>query len=94
MTDKATKRSVSLKSGKTMENFLENHCQKHILSPVLHDQHPETHSLELWLTFNATQLGPSQVMIHLRLLPVYTRYSSIIISFGRYKYLTILVEIG
>ena len=50
MVDKATKRSVSLKSGKTM-NFLENHCQKHILSPVRHDQHPETP----WLTFNTTQ---------------------------------------
>ena len=30
-------------------NFLENHCQKHILSPVWHDQHPETHSLVPWL---------------------------------------------
>ena len=50
MVDKATKRSVSLKSGKTM-NFLENHCKKHILSPVRHDQHPETP----WLTFNTTQ---------------------------------------
>ena len=30
-------------------NFLENHCQKHILSPVWHDQHPET--LDPWLTF-------------------------------------------
>ena len=43
-----------MKSGKTM-NFLENHCQKHILSPVQHDQHPETHSLDPWLTFNSTQ---------------------------------------
>ena len=42
MADKATKQSVSLKSWKTV-NFLENHCQKHILSPVRHDQHPETH---------------------------------------------------
>ena len=54
MADKVTKRSVSFKSGKTM-NFLENHCQKHILSPVWHDQHPETHSLDPWLTFNTTQ---------------------------------------
>ena len=38
MPDKATKQSVNLKSWKTM-NFLENHCQKHILSPVRHDQH-------------------------------------------------------
>ena len=40
MANEPTKKLVSLKSGKTM-NFLENHCQKHILSPVLHDQHPE-----------------------------------------------------
>ena len=48
------KKSVSLKSGKTMI-FLENNCQKHILSPVRHAQHTETHSLEAWLTFNTTQ---------------------------------------
>ena len=53
MSDKTTKRSVSLKSGKTM-NFLENHCQKHILSPVRHEKDPETHSLDPWLTFNTT----------------------------------------
>ena len=52
MSDKTTKRSVSLKSGKTI---LENHCQKHILSPVRHDQHPETNSLDALLTFNTTQ---------------------------------------
>ena len=46
MADNATKRSLSLKSGKTI-NFLENHYQKHILSPVWYDQHPETHSLVL-----------------------------------------------
>ena len=40
MADKATKRSVSLKSSKT-NFFWENHCQKHILSPVSHDQHPK-----------------------------------------------------
>ena len=54
MADEATKRLVSFNSGKTME-FLENHCQKHILSPVQHDQHPETHSLVPWLTFNTTK---------------------------------------
>ena len=54
MADKATKRLVSLKSGETM-NFLETHCQKHILSPVRHDQYPETHSLDPGLTFNNTQ---------------------------------------
>ena len=57
MADKAIKRSVSLKSGKTM-NFLENHCQKHILSPVRHDQHPKSHSLDPWLTFNTPQSPP------------------------------------
>ena len=35
-----------------MINFLENDCQNLILSPVLHDQHTETHSLDSWLTFN------------------------------------------
>ena len=71
MTDKATKRSFSFKSGKTM-NFLEYHCQKHISSPVQHDQHPETHSLDPGLTFiYHSELGPSQVMIHLSLLTVY-----------------------
>ena len=54
MADKATNVSVSLKSGKTM-NFLENHCQKHILSPVRYDQRPGTHLLDPWLTFNTTQ---------------------------------------
>ena len=66
MADKATKRLVGLKSGKTM-NFRENHCQKHILSPVWHDQHPETHLLDPWLSFNTTQYwGPSQVIILLQ----------------------------
>ena len=46
--------SVSLQSGKTL-NFMENLCQKHILSPERHDQHPETHLLDPWLTFNNTQ---------------------------------------
>ena len=41
MAEKATKSSVSLNSGKTV-NFLKNHHQKHILSPVRHDRHPET----------------------------------------------------
>ena len=54
MADKPTKRSVRLNSEKTM-NFLENHCQKLILSSVQHDQHPETHSLDPWLTCNTTQ---------------------------------------
>ena len=49
MDDKATKRLASLKSVKMM-NFLENRCQKHILSQVRHDEHPETHSLDPWLT--------------------------------------------
>ena len=39
---KSTKRMVSSNLKKTMD-FLENHCQKHILSRVRHDQHPETH---------------------------------------------------
>ena len=50
MADKSTKQSVSLKSGKRM-NFLKNYWQNHILSPVRHDQHPETYSLDPWLTF-------------------------------------------
>ena len=41
--DKATKRLVTLKSGKKI-NFLQNHCQNHILPPVRHDQHSETYS--------------------------------------------------
>ena len=53
MVGKAVK-NVSLKAGK-MVNFQENQCQKHILSPVGHDQHPETHSLDSWLTCNTTQ---------------------------------------
>ena len=29
-------------------------AEKHILSPVRYNQHPETHSLDPWLTFNTT----------------------------------------
>ena len=32
-------------------NFQKNHTQKKILSPVKHDQHPETHSLDPWLLY-------------------------------------------
>ena len=53
MAKKSTKITVS--SNLKMMNFLENHCQKHILSRVRHDQHPETHSLDPWLTFSTTQ---------------------------------------
>ena len=38
-----------------MMNLLGNHCQKHILSPVWHDQNPETYLSRI--------LGPPQVMI-------------------------------
>ena len=51
MADKATKRPVSLKSVKKMEK----HCKNKILLPVRHDQHPETRTLDPWLTFNTTQ---------------------------------------
>ena len=30
-------------------------AEKHIFSPVRNDQHPETHSLDPWLTFNTTK---------------------------------------
>ena len=56
MADKATKRSVSLKSRK-MVNFLENHCQNifcHQGGGMI-QKHPKTHSLDPWLTFNTTQ---------------------------------------